>query len=176
MEKLENWKLIIPLAVAIVSAISAFIFTQLQKWYDFRNRRRSVAIAILVEITEADVSISSLHINWENLKVKLKNPDYKPMLILSSDTKILERIKIEEYDFPNSVISSTTKFRNLINEVYECINAINQDKFNLIDLASKVRIVDMILIISKQVNEQAIIVKESMRTTLPKRWFKNINF
>jgi hypothetical protein len=163
-----------PLIAAIVSATIAFIFSQVQKRLDFQSLRKSTAIVLWVEILEAKNSAASLYISWKHLKASANENDPKPLLVISSDIHLLERVQIETLSFSPAVVTAITRFHNTIREFYQCLNTISSESFRNTTPDRRQEIVEMTISISGKVEQRASEALDIMRQDLPSRWFKTV--
>jgi hypothetical protein len=159
-----------PLVAAIVSATAAFIYTRIQDYIAYQFRRRSLAVAIYVEIKEASNSIKALYVKWNELEEIANSTTRHPLLIVSSDIKVLDRTILEELNYPRSVIASITRFHNSIREIYECLNIMNSEKFEKSDPRERLRIVKVSEALSEETIKRAASALSTMEQLLPKKW------
>jgi len=164
-----------PLIVAVVSATVAFIFSLVQKRIDFQSLRKSTAIVLWVEILEAKIAAASLDISWDYLKVSANDSEPKPLLVISSDIPLLERVQIETLSYPPSVVSAITRFHNSIREFYQCLNTINSKSFRNTTSDRRQELIRMTIAISEKVGQRASDALDIMRKDLPSRWFKTLS-
>jgi hypothetical protein len=155
----------------VFSGVITFALSLLMKRLEFKHRKRSTAAAIFVEIGHARDGAKSLHVNWKDFGERVEDPNYKPLLVVSSDITLLSRTKLEELDFPPPVISAVVKFDNAVRELYECLRAMNSDRFGEINAAGRLQLVEMAAGMSRQVQDRADEALKVMSTKLPKRWF-----
>lgn len=161
----------LPILVAITSATAAFLFALAQKRIDFFKRRKSVAIAIMVEISEAKTSLSAHYIRWEVLMNELGAS--KPLLVNSSDINVLSRIHLEDYNFPPAVVNAVMRFYNSVNDYYTCVSAINSQKFLETSIDRQRYIVSSTVKISENVVDRAEIAIAVIKKYFPLKWFEN---
>ena len=113
--------------------------------------------------------------DWDRFREAVKDVSYKPLLVISSDIKVLERVHIEDLNYPQSVISAVTRFHNSVRELYECINSINSERFCSISSEMRLRMIDLCISVVSKTDKHADFAIESIRSELPTKWFKNID-
>ena len=163
-----------PLLAAIASASFAFIYAQVSKRLEFLNKRRSVAIAIAVEIGEASKSISSLRMIWDSLLEIADNEDKKPVIVITNDLKILSRVHLEELNFPPSVLVAVTRFQNTIQEAYDFLDALNSERFERMTTTQRVLVVKTTQELCDEVNSRAEVAYSNLMTHFPHWWFSGL--
>lgn len=160
-----------PLVAAIVSAVLAFVFSLVQKRIEFRNTRRSVAIALFVEITHAKESAIAFRRDWQEFRERVSDPEYRPLLAISEDTNVLDRIHMENFNYPQEIIHATADFYGSIKDFYACLHTINSESFNLVSIDTRVHIVDLIVSIGEEVVRSADAAMQMYTTRFPPEWF-----
>ncbi len=160
------WSIIL----AVLSATIAFIYSRVQSTLELRRKRRSLSIAIFVEISEANKSIENLFVSWDELAEIAKLTDRHPLLVLSRDTNVLQRINIEDLDYPASLVAAIMRFSGSINELYECLETMNSERFEKSSPEARLRVVEMARTISIHTSQYAKEAKQRMMTTLPSGW------
>ena len=161
------------LAIAVSSATAAFIFTLIQKRLDFRKRRRSVAVTLFVEIGEANDSFHAKLVDWNRVKTRVEK--HSALLVFYNDLNLLERLKIEDFNFPASVIVSVTRFHNSIQEYETCIKAINSKDFDASPIDHKSLIIDATINIGLEVQQRAQDALAVLNAELPSQWFPEVS-
>ncbi|SMX35220.1 hypothetical protein [Actibacterium lipolyticum] len=160
------WSIIL----AVLSATIAFIYARVQSGLERRRKRRSLSIAIYVEISEASKSIENLFIAWDELIDIANQTGRHPLLVLSRDTNVLQRINIEDLDYPASLVAAIMRFSGSVSELYECLETMNSDKFERSSPEARVRVVEMARSISVHTSQYAKEAMQRMKTTLPEGW------
>lgn len=140
MESETFWSVV----TACVTAASAAGYNFWQKWRDFQHGRQSVAVAIFSEISEAKDGAESLFVSWERMREQIDgSSDFAPLLVVSSDIRVLERVRIEDWHFSGKIVHTITSCQNRLLELYECLRTINNERFANLDRDGKLRLVNM---------------------------------
>lgn len=163
-----------PLIAAIASASLAFVYAQVSKRLEFANKRRSVAVAIAVEILEAKKSIQNLRLSWDNLRTIANSKSKSPIIIISSDIQVLNRTNLEELNYPPDVLIALTRFHNCVQEAYDFLLALNSDRFERMALKQRILIVNTSEAICEESAVRADKAIDSLIHNLPEKWFKGI--
>jgi len=162
---------LLPLFVTMLSAVLAFIFSIVQKRIEFNNTRRSVAIALFVEIAHAKESAATFRRDWDEFREHVKDRDYRPLLVVSKDTDVLKRVHMEDFNYPQEIIHATTNFYGLIKDFYACLDSINSESFNLASIGTRVHIVDLVISIGDEVVTSADAAINEYTAKFPSAWF-----
>lgn len=160
--------------LAAISAAIAFAFAQAQHILRARARRRSAAVAIAAEISLARRGAENLYLNWQEIRPKITEEGFVPLLVVSSDIRLLDRFDIDTLGLPVRVLVEIVSFRNSIFEFYECLESLNSERYLQLERAGREQIVDMTIDVARTVVRTAEVALQSMARDLPARWFSGL--
>lgn len=172
---MEESKYIVTITLAVITAVIAFVVERIKNWIDYRLKRKNLLIAIYVETKALKRAIQGIIFDEKEFKKLVKDSTYRGILVVNEYSKIVNRVKPEEYNLPIQVNSALVRFKIALNALLQCLRTINSEEFYQSDVKNKHSLIELVNVLKDKALRNSSELIEKLEINLPNKWFKQLD-